>query len=220
MADFKAAPKVYPSAAHAACLALLSLLCTVVFGARAQNPTTPGPASPTITNLAQFWQLSSEAGEQEFPLRVQLAVNYYDADWKILWVGSESGGGCFLSPGNQELPFKSGQVVQLEGVARPAKHQILWERTEIKVVAGQFSQRAVPFRTGSPMPADLSIVEGEGLVIEEAEVAPTHLRLEIASEDSVTFFVHIGAGESIPHFKDAFVTFRGVLSLKNGAADP
>src|SRR5213596_1529614 len=165
--------------------ALACLFFGFVSGAFAQeSPTLPHP-STTITNVEQFWALSSTAGEQEYPMRAQIVVNYYDPDWKLIWVGLENGG-SFLSSGNKALPFKSGQIVELDGVARPGKQEIVWNRTKIKVLGGSITNQPIALKGRLEQPEDLNlrVIEAEGLVSHQVELDPAHLRLNLISDDT------------------------------------
>jgi hypothetical protein len=80
------------SAVKALALALASLLFCLASAVFAQEGPRPASTTTTITNLAQFWALSSTAGDQEYPTRMQLLINYHDSEWKMIWVGSDRGG--------------------------------------------------------------------------------------------------------------------------------
>jgi signal transduction histidine kinase/DNA-binding response OmpR family regulator len=204
------------SAGQKLALALACLLFGFTSAALAQeSPTSPRP-STTITNIEQFWALSPIAGDEEFPLRTQIVVNYYDPDWKIIWVGLENGG-SFLSSGSRPLPFKSGQIVELDGVARPGKQEIVWSRTKIKVLGQSTANQPITLNGRLEQPEDLNlrVIEAEGLVNDQVELDPAHLRLDLISDGtSIATYVHLDSGDVVPQFKDAFVRLRGVFSVK------
>ena len=174
-----------------------------------------------ITSLEQFWDLHPVAGAQEYPIHCQITVNYYDPEWKIIWVGLDKGG-TFLSSGDQPLPFKSGQVIELEGLARPGRREIVWDRTKIKVVEGSTPVQPIPLAGSIDRPEvlNLRVIEAEGLVSDQVEIDATHLRLDFISGGvGIATFVHLRSEEAIPQFKDALVRLRGVFSVKQDSVD-
>src|SRR5688572_14856743 len=142
------------SAGQILALALACLLFGFTSATLAQEDPTSPPALTTITNVEQFWTLRATAGEQEYPIRAQIEVNYYDPDWKIIWVGMENGG-SYLSGGNRTLPFKSGHIVELDGVARPGKQENIWNRTKIKVL-GATTNQPIALTGKLELPEDLN----------------------------------------------------------------
>ncbi len=201
--------------------ALVCLLFLTRISAFAQEERTLSHPSATITNLAQFWELSHATGGQEFPTRMQLVINYYDPEWKVIWLGLDKGG-SYLSGGNKPLPFKSGQIIELDGVARPGKQEILWDRTKIKVVSSTITNQpiALPRRIENFEDLNLRIIQAEGLVSEQVEIDSTHLRLELTSDEwHITAYLHLNPDEAIPQFSGAFVQFRGVFSAKHDSLE-
>jgi hypothetical protein len=84
------------------------------------TPTVPAPPSigPTvpgvITTGGEFWNLSDAEKQKPHPVRMELTVLYYDAQWKLLWAES-AGQGAYLPLRGQALPIRTGQRVRLEG---------------------------------------------------------------------------------------------------------
>ncbi|MCF3651675.1 PAS domain-containing protein [Synoicihabitans lomoniglobus] len=179
-----------------------------------------GQETPTVTSLADYWSLGTGGGDQEFPLRTQIDVFYYDSDWNVMWA-DWGGTGCYISPGTKPLPLKSGQRIELDGFVIPGQQKILWERTTIRVVQDVAPFKAVPL----PVPLsrfmefNLRLVTVEGLVCEQSELDSTHTRLTVVSPDwQLTTQVYVRPDSPIPQLRGAFVRMRGVFSVKEDIA--
>lgn len=200
-------------------ISLESLLPGLSAGtAESDAPSADAPAGP-ITTATEFWQLSSTSGDREFPLRAEIGVNYYDADWSVIWAEWD-GAGCYLSAGDRPLPIRAGQRVRLEGFALPGRQQILWERTKITVIDEVFHPTPVPLPDPVLAPGDVNqrLVVAEGLVTEQTDADPTHARLVIVTaERSVTAYVHLKPEEAVPQWQGAFIRARGVFLVKYDA---
>lgn len=194
-------------------LAVLLVLSAALRSAAAEEPAD---SATVVTSSAQFWQLSGTAGDREYPLRTEIVVNYYDPEWKMLWA-EWGGNGCYLDSGSQPLPIKSGQRLELDGFVRPGQQKIMWERTRIRVVEEFYETSATPLPEPLISASEFNqrIVTTEGLVTEQSETDPTHLKLVVASHHlTVTMYMRMDAQQPVPQLRGAFVRLRGVFAVK------
>ncbi|MCC6232001.1 MAG: PAS domain-containing protein [Verrucomicrobiales bacterium] len=173
-----------------------------------------------LTNLAHFWRCRAEGVAEELPLRATVSINYYDPEWRGLWL-EEDGLPCYLLPGSRALPVKSGDQVLLEGYAVPARSEINWERTTMKVVG---VSTVVPKRLAwAEIPSvqwNQALLEAEALVDEQVDADSQHIRLRlVAGEWTSTAYVRLGSRVPIPQLKGAVIGFRGVCTFKPAASD-
>ena len=90
--------------------------------------TKPLPAPPLITNLHQLRQLTRDQARQNPPVNLCAVVTSFDSQWGALFVADTSGA-CYISVTNQELQFVAGQMLAVEGRAKPGlTPQIAFER--------------------------------------------------------------------------------------------
>ncbi|ACB75885.1 sensor histidine kinase [Opitutus terrae] len=170
---------------------------------------------PTITTGAEFWTLTSTAGDREYPIHAEIGVHYYDSEWNVLWAEWD-GAGCYLDTGRIPLPLRSGEKFEIIGVARPGRQQIVWERTTIKPL-GPFAPTpsAIPDSISAPADFNLRLVTATGLVTEQADSDATHQRLLVVGDNwSLTAHVHVDASQPIPQWRGAYVRMRGVFAAK------
>lgn len=94
-------------------------LPTFVHGqAELARPTNSSPPPPLITNLHQLRQLTREQARQSPPVNLCAVVTSFDSTWGALFVG-DANGACYISVTNQELQFAAGQMLAIEGHAKP-----------------------------------------------------------------------------------------------------
>ncbi len=202
-------------------LALLAAGGGALTSPLAAAPPTPYNPAPveTITDVRQFWALKATAGDREYPVRATLTINYYDTDWHILYVDWH-GTGAFLKDGGRHLPFAAGQRIELNGFARPREEQILWEKTKIDLLA---DSAPTPPRLLTDIIEDASKIDAQrvelaGLVAEQEEVDPNHVRLVITAANwSIVGEVHVRSDEPVPQWQGAFVRIKGLFSVKQDA---
>lgn len=176
-----------------------------------------------LTSLSAFWELEPVAGDRVFPMRMRLEISFYHPVWRVLWV-RDTNGGTFLDPGADPLPVRSGQVVDLDGFARPGRQQILWDQTAINVVEGVEPRAPAPWpETERDREANnLRVVEAEGLVVSQIRVDSHFERLVLAvGEQVVSVYLSFDSSRRVPVFEGAFVSMDGVFVMhRDGEGRP
>ena len=101
-------------------LGLAMSLSTVSTHGQAElaHPVRPLAAPSLITNLHQLRQLTRDQARQNPPVNLRAVVTSFDSQWGALFVG-DGHGACYMSVTNRELRFTLGQVLAIEGFARP-----------------------------------------------------------------------------------------------------
>ena len=86
--------------------------------AELSRPVKPLAAPSLITNLLQLRQLTRDQARQNPPVNLQAIVTSFDSQWGALFVG-DGQGACYISVTNRELRFTPGEMLAIEGHARP-----------------------------------------------------------------------------------------------------
>jgi len=201
---------------------LVVALALAVFGrsgrlAAEATPTAPaplatGPAVPgVITTAGEFWNLSDAEKRKSHPVRMELTVLYYDAQWTLFWAES-AGQGAYLPVRGQPLPIRTGQRVRLEGTAVPAEG-LAGELIKVTVLDESALPAPLPLagRVGDFALLDTRWVEGEGYVFGQSDPDPTHLLFSVLCENRVVSVrLQISAKEAVPQLLGGRIRFRGV----------
>src|SRR5882724_12308975 len=99
---------------------LLLLVVVLTFGGHLRADSVPGgTTTPKILNsLEGLWGLSPAEKAATYPFDVEVHVDYYDRDWKLLWISSP-GSATYIPLGAGPLSLKSGQRVRIQGEVTP-----------------------------------------------------------------------------------------------------
>jgi signal transduction histidine kinase/CheY-like chemotaxis protein len=173
-------------------------------------------ALPTLTDLRQYYTLLPTDATQRYRYSWDLDINYYDPDWKLMWVES-NGNADFLLPGNTPLPILSGQRVRFEGEIVPAEGLSL-KGARLTILPGAVKNQ--PWDTKGTI-ADYArftnrLVSIEAIVDRQSEPDSTHLMLEASAEEHhVIIRVLIDPKVPRPQLEGAVISATGVYTGQN-----
>src|SRR5205807_8579189 len=71
---------------------------------------------PLLTQAEQLRQLSADQAERGYPVRLRGIVTYFDSESPDLFV-QDSTAGIWVDLGGAKVSFRSGQLVEVEGVS-------------------------------------------------------------------------------------------------------
>ena len=174
----------------------------------------------TITSLDEFDALSTVAPEEEYRLRTTLSMYCYDPEWNVIWAGRD-GLAHFVKPPAAKLPFKAGQMYEIDGFAYPGKRTIDWARTHIIPKGDSPQNEVVPLDDRAREFDQFAgqLVEFEALVDAQIERGPNHLRLDLIVADRVVWaWVLFPDRTPLPDLRGTFVRIRGVLAIRRDSS--
>ncbi len=197
-------------------IALAALTMAAAWGRSADgSENAPAPVAK-LNELEQLWGLSAPERQQTFELHTRAEIAFYDPSWRLLWVRSHHSV-TFLKLGPGTFDFKSGQIVQLDGMIRPA------EGLSAAQVKSQLVGQAAPvdpvdldFRTAEKIAgADMRMIQYEGYVARQTEVDVEHELLEILVNGKlVQTRVLMQPKEPVPQVAGQFVRVNGLFVPK------
>ncbi|HEU5078024.1 MAG TPA: ATP-binding protein [Opitutaceae bacterium] len=155
-------------------------------GAAAQSSTATAEASPlTITHPEQIWNLTADEAQQVHPIDIETRVNYFDPDWKLLWVENNNAGSFIpVATTGNNFPIHEGQRIRIKGTIVPSKglstdlaeFTVLkeFEAVDILSTAG---------RAGEIRKLDRRMITADAYVdsVEQADLQ--HVRLQVIIDD-------------------------------------
>ena len=172
-----------------------------------------------FSRVTELWSRDSDGEFATHEVNLEFTVNYYDADWKVLWV-QDSQGAAFLSTGARPLPFSSGDRVTVKGQTALGKKEIDWATADVSVLEKTAwpAARSITNSAAKELPTEPLFCEIEGYLA-LVRVIDTHRAeyLLIKAENRIRLFLQLKDGEDPRKFGGAGVAVRGVLS---GNADP
>ncbi len=171
-------------------------------------------ADRVLTNIAEIWGVPHEHQDEEYRIRTEMVIYYFDAEW------GNASGECMGIPrwlpiDNSPITLKAGQRIAIDGVIVPQREQFVWDKTKIRILEENVALKAEPVSDLSKKPQALSqhLISVEGLIDSEFE-DPTHCTINFLSGDILAkAFVLKGTNSSPLRFKEGdFVRMKCVYS--------
>ncbi|MBI5386324.1 MAG: hypothetical protein HZA90_16765 [Verrucomicrobia bacterium] len=194
----------------------LLLWTTAVYGA--ETATNASAADFVVTNLARLWRIPEPLSGREQPVRLRVVVMFYDPGWHVLWLKDDSDT-MYVDSGRTPLPFKTGQEVEIQGVAPPKGRMLVWDKCTIKVL----QESALP--PASTLTVPIAQFEGhsvfratiEGYARKQTENDPSHIQMELlANSSNIRTYILLNEHDPVPQYEEARVRITGLLALKRG----
>jgi len=176
-------------------------------------------APALITNADQYWRLPIPDRAISHPVNFNARVNYFDPDWRLLWVETEGVGGFLpLTAGSSHFPIHEGQLIHIEGQLVPnkgystdtLKMTVLQENAPVEVwpTAGHI---------GEIHKFDRHIVTVDGYVDSQIYNGENHVRMVVVVDDRPVICWFRSSPEKAPSFQGKFVR---IVGLYSGRTDP
>ena len=101
------------------------------------------PSTSVLTNINQMWTVPQEHAGEEFRIRTEMVIYYFDAEW------GNASGECMGIPqwlpiDKSPIPLKAGQRVAIDGVIVPGRQQFVWDKTRIRILEENVPIKAEP----------------------------------------------------------------------------
>jgi signal transduction histidine kinase len=158
-------------------------------------------ASTVLTNIYQIWETPQEQRADNYRMRTEVVIYYFDAEWNVAW-GECLGRPTYLPiPGSPTL-LKAGQRVAIDGIVVPVYERFLWNQTQLRVLE-EVKLKPSEIRSLSENPVELKshLVSVKGLIDRQMEDR-THVTLNFMVEGAAaTAFVLKSTNGPAPHFK-------------------
>ena len=162
--------------------------------------------------MMDFWTLSADDKKRPMPLRMEMAVYYYDPGWSVLY--AEVDGACSYMPvRGRSLPIKNGQKVLVEG---SVIQSFGFDGDLVKVTVLAEGALPEPVRTAGLL-NDIAAIrarwaEIEGYVLSQGEPDSTHVEAKLLSENHlVDVEIQIRGTDPVPLLTGARVRVVGVF---------
>jgi signal transduction histidine kinase len=171
-------------------------------------------ATRGLTNLAEIWSVPHEYQDEEYRIRTEVVIYYFDAEW------GNASGECLGIPRwlpiyDSPMPLKAGQRVAIDGVIIPLRERFVWDKTRIRILEENVDLKAetVPDLGHNPQGLKDHLVSVEGLIDSELE-DPTHCTINFLSGSTLARAYVLKGTNSLPlHFKEGdFVRMKCVYS--------
>jgi signal transduction histidine kinase len=189
---------------------LLFAIVPAVWGQASELPM----ASGVLTNIGEIWTLPHEHRAEEYRIRTEMVIYYFDAEW------GNASGECLGIPRwlpifDSPIPLKAGQRIAIDGVIVPLRERFVWAKTRIRILEENVELKAETVSDLSKNPQELKdhLVLVEGLIDSEQD-DPTHCIINFLSGSTLAHaFVLKGTNRSPLHFKEGdFVRMKCVYS--------
>ena len=171
-------------------------------------------AAQVLTNLGEIWTVPREHRDEEYRIRTEMVVYYFDAEW------GNASGECLGIPRwlpifDSPIPLKAGQRIAIDGVIVPQRERFVWDKTRIQILEEHVELKAETVLDLGKTPQELKdhLVLVEGLIDSEQD-DPTHCTINFLSGSTLAHaFVLKGTNRSPLHFKEGdFVRVKCVYS--------
>jgi hypothetical protein len=118
-----------------------------------------------LTNINQMWTVPQEHAGEEFRIRTEVVIYYFDAEWGNA-LGECMGIPQWLPIDKSPTPLKAGQRVAIDGVLIPGRQQLVWDKTRIRILEENVQLKAETVRDVGKNSHELSsyLVSVEGLI--------------------------------------------------------
>jgi PAS domain S-box-containing protein len=170
---------------------------------------------PVITRPAVIWSLPPALMNEELEIRATVRINFYDPEWRNLWVEDSEGPGFFNLHG--PLPnIIAGQKVLIEGKIVPAQGL---DAAKVKVTVLEEREKTLPMpakgRLGEILALDQHRVVVEALVDYTQWIDEHHTRLYLISENrTVIGWLRPEEGVPLPALQHCYIRFEAVYSSR------
>jgi signal transduction histidine kinase len=171
-------------------------------------------ATRGLTNIAEIWSVPHEHQDEEYRIRTEVVIYYFDAEW------GNASGECLGIPRwlpvyDAPIPLKAGQRVAIDGVIIPLRERFVWDKTRIRILEENVDLKAetVPDLGHNPQGLKDHLVSVEGLIDSELE-DPTHCTINFLSGSTLARAYVLKGTNNLPlHFKAGdFVRMKCVYS--------
>jgi hypothetical protein len=173
-----------------------------------------------ITDIKEIWSVELAQVDRAIRIRTEILIYYFDPAWKVAW-GLCQGESNYLPIGDCPVAIRPGQKVEIDGWIVPSKQQVLWDRTEVRVLdsAESLEVTSAAGRLGEPAGLNARVVKLEGLVDRQVEVDPWHNAVDLIVESTNrvrAILLLSGRDDPVLQFEGAFVRLQGVFSVTPG----
>ncbi len=205
---------------------VLPLLLALAGAARSEAAdTAPAVAAgadslPIARSFAQFWELGQK-GATECRIQARMHVLCYFPQWRVLWVWWDNMV-HYLDGGPAAQALVAGEWYDIDGFGIAGPQTIHWSRTTITRVPGLPGPDYPRVQAGfsNVLGATASTVEIEGLIDDQTEVDPAHLKLTVVVENqALAVYLPLGPTEPVLQLTGVYMRARGVLSVKRSTAE-
>ncbi len=170
--------------------------------------------SPVLTNISQIWGIPREHNTEEYRIRVEAVIYYYDKEWSDAW-GECAGKPIWLPILGSSVSFKAGQRIAIDGWIVPSSQRFVWDKTQVRILQEGVNTKAEPVGNLRDNCAELKdhLVSVEGLIDRQIN-EPTHIKLTFLNGDTTAnAYVLKGTNDPAPGFKEGdFVRMKCVYS--------
>lgn len=182
--------------------------------AAAQTPEPVERPEKTLTQLDQFWALTSTEREVAHPIDFDLEVLFYDPEWRVLHVRDESLVE-YISPTN-ELRIRPGDRVRIRGFTNPLPNTLSIGEAVWEVVSNsQLDGAEIDLGSIDHHQWLARLVAIEGLVESQELLDAKHMELRLISGgQQVAVWVMLAADEPVPQLLGTMVKLTGVYAPK------
>ena len=172
-----------------------------------------------IVDAEQYWHFSSAQRAASHTVSFDARINYYDPDWRLLWVETNGAGGYLpLTPGSSHFPVHEGQLVHIEGTMIPAKGYST-DTLKMTVIKDYVPVTVWPTagHIGEIRKLDRHMVSVEGYVDSQLHNGEGHERMVVVVDDRPVICWFRAPSDSIPNLQGKFIRMTGLYS---GRTDP
>jgi len=171
-------------------------------------------ATEVLTNINEIWMLPREKRAEEYRIRTEMVIYYFDAEW------GNASGECLGTPRwlpvfDSPVPLKAGQRILIDGVIVPQRERFVWDKTKIQVLEENVELKAGKISDLSKDPQQLKdhLVSVEGLIDSKLD-DPTHCAINFLSGNTVAQAYVLKGTNNLPlQFKEGdFVRMNCVYS--------
>ena len=132
---------------------LLFAIVPAVWGQASELPM----ASGVLTNIGEIWTLPHEHRAEEYRIRTEMVIYYFDAEW------GNASGECLGIPRwlpifDSPIPLKAGQRIAIDGVIVPLRERFVWAKTRIRILEENVELKAETVSDLSKNPQELRII--------------------------------------------------------------
>jgi len=171
-------------------------------------------ATDVLTNISQIWNIPHEHRDEEYRIRTEVLIYYFDAEW------GNAQGECMGIPrwlplDTSPVALKAGQRVALDGVIVPQREQFVWDKTKIRILEENVDLKAEPVSDlgKNSQGLDQHLISVEGLIDSKLDER-THCTISFLSGSTLArAYVLKGTNNASLPFKEGdFVRMKCVYS--------
>ena len=196
-------------------LAFLSLISSLQ--ASQETNTVPAAGETVITNMTQFWPVTSdpERRNQLQRARMELLIYYCDTNWNVYW-GESDGASTFLPFRGLPRQLMAGEKILVDGWVLPVNQEFQWDRTSVRVLSESNPMDPIPAagKLANMDELKAKFVGVEALVDSVQSVTPVMAKLNLLADNiNVDAFVHLDKPAGTwPDLTGKIVKIQGVYS--------